>query len=437
MQTRIDPANLRPTMLRRLAVAAAVLASFLTLPWAPAAAAAPAASAPAGESLVERGRYLALAGNCQTCHTRPGGRPYEGGLSFTTDFGIIYSTNITADPRAGIGSWTLPQFVRAMREGVDAEGQHLYPAFPYTAFTRLSDGDLQALYAYFKTVPASAYRAPANDMRFPFDRRELLGIWKKMFFEPARFTPRADRSAEWNRGAYLVEGLGHCGACHTPRNLLGAEKADQAMSGGWYYDHIPGGAVRKWSAVNLTQAASGLKAWSIDDMTSYLKTGHGTRAGSFGPMNEVIANSTRHLGDADLRAMATYLKALPAVERSDTQSLSDRERGAGETLYTIHCGTCHLPTGLGSKPGEDLGPPLAGSAVVQAAEPYSLINVILYGTKVVTPTPPKAWKDMKPLYDSLDDDEVAQIANYLRSSWGNRGGAVKESDVEAQRDDDE
>jgi mono/diheme cytochrome c family protein len=400
------------------------------------AAATEGASALAQDA-VARGRYLATAANCQTCHTRSGGKPYEGGLSFTTDFGVIYSTNITSHPQAGIGRWTLAQFVRAFREGVDEQGQHLYPAFPYTSFSRLTDGDLADLYAYFKTVPASAYRAPDNDMRFPFGQRELLGPWKSMFFESARFTPRKDQSAEWNRGAYLVEGLGHCGACHSPRNLLGAEKTDQAMSGGWYYDKIPGGAVRRWSAVNLTQAQSGLRAWSIGDLTSYLKTGHGTRAGSFGPMNEVIENSTRNLSDADVRAMAVYLKSLPAVERSDEQSLSDRERGAGETLYTIHCGTCHLPTGAGAKPGEDLGPPLAGSAVVQSPEPYSLINIILYGTQVITPTPPKAWKNMKPLYDSLDDDEVAQIANYLRTSWGNRGGKVTEADVAEQRSDDE
>lgn len=400
------------------------------------AAATEGASALAQDA-VARGRYLATAANCQTCHTRSGGKPYEGGLPFTTDFGVIYSTNITSHPQAGIGRWTLAQFVRAFREGVDEQGQHLYPAFPYTAFTRLTDADLADLYAYFKTVPASAYRAPDNDMRFPFGQRQLLGPWKSMFFESARLTPRQDRSAEWNRGAYLVEALGHCGACHSPRNLLGAEKTDQAMAGGWYYDKIPGGAVRRWSAVNLTQAQSGLRAWSIGDLTSYLKTGHGTRAGSFGPMNEVIENSTRNLSDADVRAMAVYLKSLPAVERSDEQSLSDRERGAGETLYTIHCGTCHLPTGAGAKPGEDLGPPLAGSAVVQSPEPYSLINIILYGTQVITPTPPKAWKNMTPLYDSLDDDEVAQIANYLRSSWGNRGGKVTEADVAEQRSDDE
>lgn len=410
---------------------------WLAMLWVAGMAAQGAIAANADATLVAKGKYLATAGNCKTCHTRPGGKDYEGGLSFTTDFGIIYSTNITADAKAGIGSWTYAQFARAMREGVGARGEHLYPAFPYTAFTRVTDADLQALYAYFKTVPASGYRAPENQMRFPFDRRELLGGWKQMFFEPAQFTARKDQSAEWNRGAYLVEGLGHCGACHTPRNLLGAEKTDEAMAGGWYYDAVSPGAVRKWSAVNLTQAQSGLKAWSIGNITSYLKTGHGTRAGSFGPMNEVIANSTRLMSDADIRAMAIYLKSLPPIERSKIQSLSKREQGAGETLYTIHCGTCHLPTGKGAKPGEELGPPLAGSAVVQAPDPYSLINIILYGTQVITPTPPKAWKNMKPLYDALDDDEVAQLANYLRSTWGNRGGEVTEKQVAAQRNDDE
>jgi len=394
-------------------------------------------AATAEGSSAARGAYLATAGNCKTCHTRPGGKDYEGGLSFVTDFGTLYSTNITADRKAGIGNWTYAEFARAMREGVRASGEHLYPAFPYTAFTRLTDADLQALYAFFKTVPPSGYRAPENVLRFPFDRRELLGVWKQLFFEPARFTPRTDRSTDWNRGAYLVEGLGHCGACHTPRNLLGAEIADEAMSGGWYYDVVSPGAVRKWSAVNLTQAQSGLKFWTLGDLTTYLKTGHGTRAGSFGPMNDVIGNSTRLLSDADIRAMAAYLKSLPSIERSGTQSLSRRESGAGETLYTIHCGTCHLPTGRGAKPGEELGPPLAGSAVVQAPDPYSLINIILYGTQVVTPTPPKAWKNMKPLYDALDDDEVAQLANYSRTSWGNRGGAGTEKQGAAQRADDE
>lgn len=385
---------------------------------------------------VDRGRYLATAANCISCHTKAGGVPYGGGLAFHTDFGTLYSTNITSDPRHGIGAWSLAQFTRAMREGLDDQGQHLYPAFPYTAFTKMSDADIGDLYVYLKTVPASNQVAPANQLKFPFDRRELLGVWKKMFFEPGRFVARADRSAEWNRGAYLVEGPAHCGACHTPRNILGAEKPSQAYSGGVQYDAVPGGAVRRWAAVNLTSANGGLKAWGVSDVVGYLKTGHGERAGSFGPMNEVVINSTSRLNDADLHAMAVYIKSLAPIESGDAVSLSGRERGAGETLYTIHCGTCHLPTGLGATPGQDLGPPLAGSAVAQASDPASLINIILYGSQGVTPTPAKAWKNMKPLYDAIDDEQVAAIANYVRSSFGNRGGEVSAQDVERQRSDD-
>lgn len=389
------------------------------------------------DSTLTQGQYLAIAANCETCHTRPGGKPFEGGLAFETQFGVIYSTNITSDRANGMGAWTYSEFVRAMREGVGRSGEHLYPAFPYTAFTKLSDADLQALFEFMKTIPASSYVAPENDMKFPFDRRELLGIWKTLFLDSARYQIDPDRSAQWNRGAYLVEALGHCGACHTPRNLLGAEIEDEFLAGGWYFDKVTDRSVRKWSTSNLTSASSGLQAWSIADLETYLQTGHGTRAGSFGPMNEVIKFSTSRLTTKDISAMASYLKSLPAIERSEELSLSDRERGAGETLYTIHCGTCHLPTGEGSVPGEELGPPLKGSAIVQAPDPYSLINIMLYGTQVITPTPQKAWKNMKELYDALDDDEVAMIANYLRSSWGNRGGRVTEEQVAAQRTDDE
>jgi mono/diheme cytochrome c family protein len=401
---------------------------WLLLAWVPAAQ--------ADEAAVTRGRYLATVANCVSCHTRPGGVAFAGGLPFVTDFGTLHSTNITSDPTAGIGRWSLEQFTRAMREGVDDEGQHLYPAFPYTAFTKLSDRDIADLYIFLKTIPASKQVAPPNVMKFPFDRRELLSVWKRMFFSSQRFVARADRSAEWNRGAYLVEGPAHCGACHTPRNLLGAEKASAAFAGGTHYDAVPGGAVRRWSAVNLTNSSSGLKAWRVEDIVGYLKTGHGERAGSFGPMNEVIVNSTSQMTDADLRAMAVYLKSLGAVDIGGAVELSGRARGAGETLYTIHCGTCHLPTGLGSTPGQDLGPPLAGSAVAQAPDPASLINIILYGSQVVRPTPPKAWKNMKPLYDALDDEQVAAVANYVRSSFGNRAGEVTAADVERQRSDD-
>ncbi len=387
----------------------------------------------AGETSIETGRYLATIGNCSSCHTRADGEPFSGGVEFKTKFGTLYSTNITPDPTAGIGNWTEAQFVRAMREGLDDEGQHLYPAFPYTSFTKLTDADLAALFAYLKSLPNSSYEAPPNDLRFPYNQRWLLGLWKWWFFDAERFQQQPARGAAWNRGAYIVDGLGHCSACHSPRNFLGAEKSDRYLAGGVYNDKIPGGDVRPWAAVNLTQADSGLKAWSIADLTSYLKTGHGQRAGSLGPMNEVIGNSLRHLTDADIEAMAVYIKSLPAIEASELQSVSDAAKAAGETQYTIHCGTYHLPTGLGSTPGSDLGPPLAGNAVVQAPSPASLINVILYTSEVLTPAPPAGWKNMEGLGDKLDDEQVAAIANYVRSSWGNRGDKVSASDVAQQR----
>jgi mono/diheme cytochrome c family protein len=418
-----------------LLAAGVLIAESLPAPApAPTPATEPApAPAPAPVTPVDVGRFLATVGNCASCHSRADGEPYAGGVAFVTDYGTIYSTNITPDAEAGIGRWTEAQFIRAMREGVDADGQHLYPVFPYTAFTKASDQDLGALFAYLKTLAPSSATTPENDLGFPWNQRWLLGLWKWLYFDAERFQPRSDRDAAWNRGAYLVEGLAHCGTCHTPRNWLGAEQQDQFLAGGVYNDHIPGGEVRPWTAVNLTQADSGLKLWSVEDLAGYLKTGHGQRAGSFGPMNEVIGNSLRQLTDADIQAMSTYLKSVPAVELSETESLSAAALAEGETQYTIHCGTCHLPTGLGSTPGSDLGPPLAGNPVVQAHDPATLINVILYTSEVLTPAPEKGWKNMEGLGDKLDDEQVAAIASYVRASWGNRGGSVSAKDVARQR----
>jgi mono/diheme cytochrome c family protein len=396
----------------------------------------PAASdttTPVAADPLAKGKYLATAGNCISCHTREGGEPFAGGLAFKTDFGTIYSTNITSDPNAGIGKWTLEQFTRAMREGIDANGVHLYPAFPYTAFTKITDADMIEIFNYIKSIPASTFTPPANEMGFPFNQRALMGIWNSLFLEPGTFKVNTAQSEQWNRGAYLVEGLGHCSACHSPRNMLGAEQKDQAMSGGAFYDKVPGGQVRLWSGVNLTSADSGLKAWSADDIVAYLKTGHSARSASFGPMNEVIGNSTRYLSDDDLTAMAAYLKSLTAIERSPKSTLADAAQRQGETQYTIHCGTCHLPTGLGAAVGSELGAPLVGSAVAQAQDPASLINIILYGGQVLTPVPEKAWKSMKALGDNLDDDQVAAIASYVRTSWGNRGEPVTAAQVAKQR----
>ena len=381
---------------------------------------------------VERGRYLALAGNCASCHTTDGGGFMAGGVAFETPFGRIYSTNITPDPATGIGDWTFEQFLDSMRHGVRPDGEHLYPAFPYTAFTKVTDEDIAALFAYIRSIPAVDQVTPENDMSFPFNLRSLMSVWKAVYFDAGPFVPDEAQSAEWNRGAYLVEALAHCSSCHSPRNLLGAERADMAMTGGAYTDGVPGGAMRPWSAPNLTSAQSGLGLWPHEEVAAYLKTGMNSYVETFGPMNEVIMNSTRHLADVDVDAMALYLKSLPANEADTPPTADAAVLGMGKTMYNLHCGTCHLPTGLGD---EEMAPRLGGgSLVVRASNPASLINVILYGPE--RPDPPLPTKRLKPMEEFqylLDDEEIAALASYLRSAWGNTGGEVTAEQVAAQR----
>lgn len=303
--------------------------------------------------LEKRGAYLAAAGNCVSCHTSEGGQPFAGGLEFETPFGTIYSTNITSDPEAGIGQWSLEDFTAAMRQGKRPDGAHLYPVFPYTSYTKVSDEDIAAIYAYLKTVAPVGLAPPENELGFPYNQRWTLGLWKMMFFDEERFEPQPGQTEEWNRGAYLVEGLGHCGMCHTPRNFLGASKADLAMTGGTYMTRFEG-RLSAWSAPNLTAATSGLAMWSVDDITDYLKLGVSHRAGVFGPMNEVVVNSTRHMTREDVRAMAVYLKSLPANSRDSGNPPTEDALRAGSLQYDIHCGSCHLPTGMGSP---EQGPP--------------------------------------------------------------------------------
>jgi len=378
---------------------------------------------------IEKGRYLAAAGNCESCHTGPDGIPYAGGHSFHTPFGTIYSTNITPDEKTGIGLWPEALFRRAMHEGVDADGRHLYPVFPYDSFTKVSDGDISAIFAYLRTLQPASYEPPENQMNFLFRWRKLIGVWKSMYLQTGRFEPDSSHSVDWNRGAYLVEGLSHCGTCHTPRNALGAKRKEDAYSGATYLDEVDVGMIRPWSAVNLTSAAAGLGPWSVEDLAKYLKTGHSQRAGTFGPMNKVIVNSTSHLMDEDIKAMTVFLKSLPAKDRNRPQKVSSEELQVGEHIYSIHCATCHLPTGLVN----EKGPPVAESAVVLAPDPASLINVILYGAEVPEPKPDDAWESMEGYELKLDDEEVAALANYMRTSWGHAAGKVTMKQVAAQR----
>lgn len=382
------------------------------------------------DETVARGEYLAIAGNCATCHTAPDGEFMAGGLRFESGFGTIYSTNITPDPETGIGNWSYWDFRNSMRYGVRPDGDHLYPAFPYTSFTKMSDNDIAALYEYLKTVPAVREEATKNELGFPFNQRALLAFWKAMYFDDSQFEIDESQSVEWNRGAYLVEALTHCSACHTPRNGLGAEDHDRYMAGGEYLDKVRDGGYQSWFAPDLTSSHGGLGIWPADELAAYLKTGRNSFLESYGPMNEVVMNSTRHLTEEDVNAMATYLKDIPATQWDEAPTPDARIMGRGRTVYNLHCGTCHLPTGLGDP---EMGPKLnQGSLVVQADNPASMINTILYAPEL-SDLPEKWRMPMEEFQYELDDEEVAAVATYIRNSWDNRAGVVTPDQVAAQR----
>jgi mono/diheme cytochrome c family protein len=381
-------------------------------------------------SSLEQGRYLATIGNCQTCHTASGGKPFAGGMKFLTDFGVLYSTNITSERETGIGGWSFEDFYQAMKRGVRPDGAHLYPAFPYTSFARLTDADIGSLYLFTKSIEPAHAEARPNELKFPYNLRFGLRAWNRLFHDQGAYAADPTKSTDWNRGAYLVQGIGHCGGCHTPRNFLGAERSDLALSGGVLYDEVRPGKYRQWSAVNLTPAKNGLGGWSAQSITEYLKRGQCERAVVQGPMNEVVMNSTRYLADADVHAIATYLKGLSASSRKGGRGGDPQQLAAGEVTYTVHCGTCHLPTGLGD---EVLGVRLAGNAIVQATDPASLINVILYGPHLPPPPFVADRTRMKPFGKRLSDEDIANLATYVRANFGNQAGAVSSRQVVGQR----
>ncbi len=377
----------------------------------------------------ERGAYLARIGNCAACHTAPGGQPFAGGLRFITDFGTIYSTNVTPDPEHGIGNWTFSQFHRAMKHGVGADGQYLYPAFPYTSFARMSDEDIASLYLHLERLAPVAEPERENEMSFPFGNRELLHFWQRMFHDSAAFTPDLERSDGWNTGAYLVEAVAHCGECHTPRNIIGGPDRSSHMQGGTYVDRTRHGTYRRWSAVDLTPGPRGLPHWSVEDFEAYLGEGQNRHTVVHGPMVEVF-ESTRQLTASDRSAIATYLSELEPGSGRFGWSLPSLGRDEGEIVYTVHCGTCHLPGGGGDP---TLGVSLHNNPVVQAQDPSSLINVILYGPDLPPPPFSVGRSRMKPFGRRLSDADIAAVATYLRSNFGNNAGAVSADEVARQR----
>ena len=408
------------------------------------AIAAPAATAQADPALVEKGHYLAMAGDCSACHTRPGGHPFAGGLAMASPVGTIYSSNITPDPNVGIGKYSLDDFDRALRHGIAADGRTLYPAMPYPSYARLSDDDVRALYAYFQHgVQASDEANRGTEIRWPLSMRWPLAIWRKALApDPDKVAFDAGRYADPQiaRGAYLVQGLGHCGACHTPRAFTLQEKAtDESdalfLSGGQVIDG--------WTAVSLRgDAGAGLGSWSAQDIVATLKTARNPHAAVVGqPMSDVVVHSTQHLSDADLQAIAGYLKTLPGgnqgakVYREDTATAkaltAGINDGRGAELYADNCAACHRSDARGNP---HAFPSIAGNATVLAPSPDTLVRLILAGGRLPSTAERPSELGMPSFAWRLDDAEVATLATFVRGQFGNQAAAVTPAQVRKIRD---
>ena len=382
----------------------------------------PIADSTSNVAQLRRGQYLVAAGDCMSCHLREGGEPLAGGLGLKTPFGVIYSPNITSDQETGIGDWTNDQFYRAMHDGIDDEGKNLYPAFPYPWFRLISHEDDDAILAFLKTTPAVKYSPPKNDLIFPLSIRSIVKGWNFLFLKSQDFQTDASQSPEWNRGAYLVNGPGHCGGCHTPKNALGADKSKVEFHGA---------TLDNWVAPDLTRNdRTGLGRWNTDDVSEYLRTGRNAHAGAGGAMADVITYSTSLMSDADRHAMAVYLKsqaARPSVAHAQPDPGAMRR---GAAIYSDACASCHLDDGVGQP---RYFPPLGHDAMLQQADPIGLEHLILAGTRIGTsPSRPSpltmpsfAWK--------LTDKEIADVSMYIRNSWGNQAATITESDVRDAR----
>ncbi|MDR7149872.1 nicotinate dehydrogenase subunit B [Hydrogenophaga palleronii] len=401
---------------RVLALAAGSLGvGAALLGWRPAIApVAPASASVYTAATIERGRVLAAAGDCVVCHTTPGGVPNAGGRGMATPFGTIYTTNLTPDPDTGIGRWSFSAFQRAMREGVSRDGRHLYPAFPYTAFARLSDDDLTALYAYLMSQPAVAAAPPSTDLAFPFNQRALMAGWNALFHDPRPYQPDPSQTVEWNRGAYLVNGVGHCGACHTPRNGLGAEQGGRA--------YLSGAVVDGWEAPALTALNKAPVPWSIDALYRYLRSGHSRHHGmATGPMAPVVQQLAA-LPDDDIRAMATYLGAFQAPvndEAAEAQAVVARAAaqapsllGNGQRMFDGACAACHHdgdgPRLLGTQS------PLALNTNLHSERPDNVLRAILEGVR--DPAGPELGF-MPAFRHALSDAQIAELASYMRQRF--------------------
>ena len=372
---------------------------------------------------VARGKALTTAGDCASCHTADPAKPFAGGKRIDTPFGGIYSPNLTPDRETGLGGWSDDQFYRALRFGVAPDGSRYYPAFPYPNFTRLTRQDILAIRAYLATLtPVRNTPPPPLELRWPFKYRVVMRGWNWLFFKPGILMPDQQKSTEWNRGRYLVEGVAHCGACHTPKNIFGADKRGQMFGGG---------PVAGMFAPRLDGAArSGLKSWSAEDIAEYLQSGRNGRSHAGELMSEVVVNSTSKMSDADIRAIAVYLKELPAgAPEPAVTPPPPAQMAEGERLYKGACIACHEADGSGAP---RIYPPLPGNANLQSADPASTLRVILDGAQTVT-TPRAPNTGSMPAYAAMSDQQIAAVATFIRNAWGNAAPAVTAAHVAKAR----
>ena len=379
---------------------------------------------------VQRGHYLAVAGDCAACHTLPGsGHDLAGGRIIETPFGHLVAPNITPDPQTGIGAWTDNEFVNALTKGTGRHGERLYPAMPYTYYTKMTRQDALAVRAYLNTIPAVHNPVKSDQLPFPLDMRISMAGWDELFFKPGEFKPDPQKSAQWNRGAYLTEGLGHCGMCHTPKNTLGADEANAALQG---Y------ALQGWFAPDITNdPRRGIGPWSVDQIAAYLKNGQNPMIVGNGLMAETIHLSTSHMTDADVKAIAVYLKDRPGdaakqQDQAQPQPLPSQTATmkAGAQIYADECSGCHAPDGKGIA---GLFPALHGTPFVQQSDPTNLIHVVLRGALGVATKAAPTAPEMPAFAWVLNDDQIAALLTYVRNNWGNAAPAVSAGDVGKER----
>jgi len=372
--------------------------------------------------MIAHGKALTIAADCASCHTANPARPFAGGVRIDTPFGALYSANLTPDRDTGIGAWTDADFINALRFGVDPDGSRYYPAFPYPNFTKLTRDDILAIRAYLATLTPVQNITPEAELRFPFNFRILMRAWNYLFLRPGFLEPDQQKGADWNRGRYLVEAVGHCGACHTPKNFFGADKRGQ---------YLAGGVVDGWFAPRLDGAArGGLTSWSVEDIVEYLQSGRNAKSHAGGLMAEVVTNSTSQISDADAHAIAVYLKSLPAgPPEPETSPPAPAEMKSGKDIYDHYCVACHEADGSGTP---RIYPPLPGNALLQSADPSSTLRIMLDGAHTVTtPRAPNAGE--MPGYKQLSDQQIADVTNYVRNSWGNAAPAVTAEQVARAR----